>query len=163
MENSLINEATIYSIAFLVFCVVAFKTIKAKIFAYLRSYTKEVTHKMDDANSLLKEALSLFAQAERDLAEAKETADQIIEAAQKDASSLIKETKQQLVEVSERKTKIAMARIAMSEKQVLDEIKNKVIDGAFDKVNQKLLKELNHQAQLSVINHGFAKIKRIVN
>lgn len=163
MELLFLNESIIYSAAFITFFALAFKFIKAKIIEHLRAYSKEVTHNMNEASHLLKEALGLFSQAEKDLTEAKAMAEKIIAAAHNDAATLIKETSIQLAEISANKTAIALARIAMNEKQLIDDIKSKIIESTFEKINQKLIMDLNSHANLQVINNGFSKVNRTIN
>jgi F-type H+-transporting ATPase subunit b len=134
--------------------------VRNAIITALDDYSFKVTKNLRDAEALLVQAEEMHKQITAQYKEAEAVAQEIIEAAKEDAELTMQEAIAQAQAITQKKTELAIARITLQEQQIMEDLKNKAIETAFEKVNSALIQELNKQTQLSVIHSSLSKTKK---
>lgn len=98
-----------------------------------------IRNELDEARRLRDEAQALLADYERKSREAENEAKAILEQAKRDGEALAAETRRNLTESVERRTKLAEEKIARAEAQALSEVRSSAVDSAIAAA-EKILK-----------------------
>ncbi len=141
MLQELTNPAFWVAIAFLVFLgVIFYYGAPRAIGKALDARAEAIRNELDEARRLRDEAQSLLADYQRKSREAESEAKAIVEQAKREAEALAAETRQNLTESVERRTKLAEEKIARAEAQALSEVRGVAVENAIAAA-EKILKE----------------------
>lgn len=158
-----IDQSLIVTIALFVFVGVSYKFVKKAVVNALDSYRRQVSKNINESEEILHQAKILFEQAQHELEQAKITAKQIIDASHEDAKLVLAEASENIKSITEKKTQLALSRIDLHEKQVMDELKNRAVTMAFSKADELLSDELDHDLRLNYFNSVLNKTKRSIH
>ena len=112
------------AIAFLTFIgILIYVKVPKRVTEALDSKAQEISKELDDARTLREEAQNLLASYQRQQAEAEAQAGSIVEQAEADAKALAEQTRVQLKEQLERRTKLAEDKIAQAETKAVEEVR----------------------------------------
>lgn len=157
------NETTVVAASFVLFVIALFKPAKNAILAFLDEKVQEAVKGIEEAKAMRKEAEEYFSQAKHKLSDAEKTALEIVESATARATAILTHVEEEVKVLAEKKSQIAMARIAQQEKQIIEEIKREAVELAMQHVQEALVDELDAGAQMSLIEHSIKNAKRMVN
>ena len=117
------NPSFWVGVAFFVFIIGAFKPAKKAILGALDSKIDEIKNQVEEASKLRDEAQALLAEYERKQQQTSQHAEDMIEAAKKEAEEARLRAEADLNASLDRQRKLAMERIAMAEEKALQEVR----------------------------------------
>lgn len=118
-------------IAFLIFCgILVYMGVPDAIARALDQRAGKIKSELEEARRLREEAQALLDDYKRKQREAESEAQAIVDNAKREAEALASETRRQLAEMVERRTKAAEEKIARAEAQAIGEVKSAAIDRA---------------------------------
>ena len=123
MGEMFANPSFWVGVAFFVFIIGAFKPAKKAILGALDSKIDEIKNQVEEASKLRDEAQALLAEYERKQQQASQHAEDMIEAAKKEADEARLRAEADLNASLDRQRKLAMERIAMAEEKALQEVR----------------------------------------
>jgi F-type H+-transporting ATPase subunit b len=119
------------AVAFFLFLgLLAYYRLPALAAKWLDDRAEAIRKELDEARRLREEAQQLLADYERKSREAAEEANAIVEQARLEAEGLAAETRRNLKQSLERRTKLAEEKIARAEAQALGEVRAAAVDAA---------------------------------
>jgi len=122
------NPTTWVAIALVIFIALAFKPAKKAILSALDSKIDEIKNQVEEASKLRDEAQALLAEYERKQQQAAQHAEEMIDAARKEAEDFRVRSESELNANLERQRKMAMERIALAEEKALQEVRAAAAD-----------------------------------
>ncbi len=123
----------------------------------------QIRTELDDARRLREEARALLVEYQKKTRNAEQEAKHIIEQAQKDAEAYAAETRANLRDNLERRTKLAEEKIARAEAQALSEVRAAAIDAAINAAETILSKKVSGAAAQSLVDESIRDLKRKLN
>jgi F-type H+-transporting ATPase subunit b len=118
-------------VAFLIFMGMIWRAgVPGQIAKALDGRADTIRNELDEARRLREEAQTLLADYQRKQREAEGEAKIIIENAKREAESLAADTRKQLTEALERRTRQAEEKIARAEAQAIADVRQTAVDGA---------------------------------
>jgi F-type H+-transporting ATPase subunit b len=151
-------------LSFLLFIgVLIWKGVPGLIGQALDRRAAAIRTELDEARRLREEAQQLLADYQRKTREAEDEAKSIIEAARREAESLAAETRRNLAEQVERRTKAAEEKIARAEAQAQADVRAAAVDLAV-KASESILKgKLAGEAGTSLLDAAIRDLKGKLN
>jgi F-type H+-transporting ATPase subunit b len=151
-------------LSFLLFIgVLIWKGVPGLIGQALDRRAAAIRTELDEARRLREEAQQLLADYQRKTREAEDEAKSIIEAARREAESLAAETRRNLAEQVERRTKAAEEKIARAEAQAVADVRAAAVDLAV-KASESILKgKLAGEAGTSLLDAAIRDLKGKLN
>lgn len=123
----------------------------------------EIQQNLNDAKRLREEAAQLLADYQKKRTEAESEAKAIVDAAHREAEHIATETRRNLKDGLERRTKIAEEKIARAEAQAVSEVRSAAVDAAVAAA-EKLMATGNTGADASkLVDQSIADVKRRLN
>ena len=117
------NPTTWVAVALVIFIALVFKPAKKAILAALDAKIDEIKNQVEEASKLRDEAQALLAEYERKQQQASQHAEEMIDAARKEAEEFRVRAESDMNANLERQRKLAMERIAMAEEKALQEVR----------------------------------------
>lgn len=117
------NPSFWVGVAFFIFIIGAFKPAKKAILGALDAKIEEIKGQVEEASKLRDEAQALLAEYERKQQQASQHAEDMVDAARKEAEESRTRAEAELNASLERQRKLAMERIAMAEEKALQEVR----------------------------------------
>jgi len=120
------------------------------ITAKLDSRAEAIREQIEEARKLREEAQSVLAEYQRKQRSAAEEAEQIVEAAKREAARIREQMEADLERTIERRKQQALDRIAQTEAQAVEEVRNLAVDVALAATEKLIQSELSqeHAAKL---------------
>lgn len=138
---SLDNPVFWVGVAFVAFfALVVYFKVPALVGKALDQRADAIRNELDEARRLRDEAQALLADYERKSREAENEAQAILEQAKRESEALAAETRRNLTESVERRTRLAEEKIARAEAQALSEVRASAVDTAIAAA-EKILKD----------------------
>ena len=136
-------------VAFLIFVGMIWRAgVPAQIAKALDSRADAIRTELDEARRLREEAQTLLADYQRKQREADGEAKAIVDAAKREAETLAADTRKQLAEQLERRTRTAEEKIARAEAQAISEVRAAAVDGALAAAQRILASKSGATAKL---------------
>ncbi len=129
----------------------------------LDSRAKRISNELDEARQLKEEAQQLLATYQRQQREAETEAQDIVEQAKKDALVMAEETRAQLNEKLERRTRLAEEKIGRAEAQAKAEIKNAAADAAVEAARRLIADQLDDAAKGALLDQSIQELSTRLN
>ena len=149
-------------VAFLIFLGMLWKAgVPGQLAKALDSRADTIRNELDDARRLREEAQTLLADYQRKHREAEGEAKVIIESAKREAEALAADTRKQLTEALERRTKQAEEKIARAEAQAIADVRATAVDGALAAATKILAGKTAASANL--IDEGIRDLRTKLN
>lgn len=127
-------------VSFVLFmAIVVYYKVPGMIGKALDQRADAIRNELDEARRLRDEAQALLADYERKSREAENEAKAILEQAKREGEALAAETRRNLSESVERRTRLAEEKIARAEAQALAEVRSSAVDNAISAA-EKILK-----------------------
>lgn len=123
MEEALHNPAFWVGVSFFIFLGIAFKPAKKAILGGLDAKIAEIKDQVEEAARLRDEAQALLAEYERKQQQAAQHAEQMVDAARKEAEEAKTRAESDLNASLDRQRKLALERISMAEEKALREVR----------------------------------------
>ena len=123
MEAALQNPSFWVGVSFFVFLAIAFKPAKKAILGALDSKIAEIKDQVEEAARLRDEAQALLAEYERKQQQASKHAEEMVDAARKEAEESKARAEADLNASLDRQRKLALERISMAEEKALREVR----------------------------------------
>ena len=152
------------AIAFLGFVALLAKyKVPALIGKALDARADEIRRTLDDARRLRMEAQALLEDYRRKHGEAQKEAETIVAGARKEAETIATETRRNLVESLERRTKAAEEKIARAEAQAVAEVRTAAIEAAVNAAEKLIGSRLTSQSAGGLIDNSIADLRGKLN
>ncbi|MBS0235893.1 MAG: hypothetical protein JSS50_00985 [Proteobacteria bacterium] len=151
------------SVAFLVFVIAAWRPAVSAIRGVLLSHSTDITHDLRESERMHKEALERLAALTKEMEAMLLQAESIIDNAKEDANALLTEAGKEAERISNKRSEIAMQRIAQYEESLLNQIRNDIINMSVAAVEQKLGEGLEKSIQLKLMEDDLDDIKKVIN
>jgi len=123
MEAALHNPAFWVGVSFFIFLAIAFKPAKKAILDALDGKIAEIKDQVEEAARLRDEAQALLAEYERKQQQASKHAEEMVDAARKEAEESKARAEADLNASLDRQRKLALERISMAEEKALREVR----------------------------------------
>ena len=156
-------ETIIVAVAFVLFVVFAFKPVKNVILGMLDQYAADAVKQLTEANNMFNESSKLYEEIKKQHRQAERDAKEIVAKAKEESAALVADAKKELERITHKKTELTMIRIEQQEKQIVEDLKNEAINTALVKVQDSLIKQLDTEAQMALINNGIRDVKKLVH
>lgn len=142
-------DATFFSLVGLILFLglLIWKKVPGMITKGLDSRADKIKDELDQARQMREEAQALLAEYQRKRREAESEAEEIVEAAKKDAKSLAADAKRKLDEYVERRTQAAEVKIKQAEIEAVNDVKAASIDKAVAAAQVVLQKRLAEDSE----------------
>ena len=134
------NPTTWVAVALVIFIALVFKPAKKAILSALDSKIDEIKNQVEEASKLRDEAQALLAEYERKQQQTVQHAEEMIDAARKEAEDFRVRSESELNANLDRQRKMAMERIALAEEKALQEVRAAAADLAIA-ATEKLVAE----------------------
>lgn len=123
MEAALQNPSFWVGVSFVIFLAIAFKPAKKAILGALDGKIAEIKDQVEEAARLRDEAQALLAEYERKQQQASQHAEEMVDAARKEAEESKARAEADLNASLDRQRKLALERISMAEEKALREVR----------------------------------------
>lgn len=151
-------------ISFLLFIgLLVYKGVPGLIGRALDKRANAIRTELDEARRLRDEAQELLADYKRKAREAEDEAKSIVEQARREAEILAAETRKQLAEQVERRTKSAEEKIARAEAQAVTEVRAAAVDLAVSASERILKSRLSGDTANSLADAAIRDLKAKLN
>ena len=151
-------------LAFLIFVGFAWKAnAHGLIGKALDDRADAIRSELDEARRLREEAQALLADYQRKQRDAEGEAKAIIDTAKREAETLATETRKQLAEQIERRTKLAEEKIARAEAQAISEVRATAVDGALVAAHKILSAKASGALGTTLIDDSIRDLKSKLN
>lgn len=151
-------------VAFLIFAGIAWRAgAPGQIAKALDARADAIRNELDEARRLREEAQTLLADYQRKQREAETEAKSIVDNAKREAEALAADTRKQLAEQLERRTKLAEEKIARAEALAISEVRSTAVDGALAAAQKILAGKAGGATGSSLIDEGIRDLKAKLN
>ncbi len=124
----------------------------SKVTKALDDRIDRIARELEEARKLREEAQTLLASFQRKQREAQAEADEILEAAKHEAARMIDETREELAEQLERRTKLAEDKIAQAEVQAMAEVREIAADTAVEAARTLIAAKIDAGADARIVD-----------
>ena len=122
-----------------------------------------IREELDEARRLREEAQALLADYQKKREAAEEEAKAIVEQARREADSLAGETRKGLIEMLDRRSKLAEEKIARAEAQALAEVRSVAVDTAIAAAERVLSGKVSPQSGGALVDQSIRTLKGKLN
>lgn len=122
-----------------------------------------IRDELEEARRLREEAQAILADYQRKQREAEQSADEIIAQAKREAEALTAETRKELADSLERRTKLAEEKIARAEAQAMDEVRAATVNVAIAAAEKVIAKNVSGDRANSLIDETIKGLKSKLN
>ena len=158
------NEHFIVAVTFVVFIVLVYKPMKNAIIDALDQHTADAIKNLQISRQVFEEAQAMLTEIQKKYKEAEKNSKDIITKANEEAEAIMREATIEFENISNKKTQVALFRLAQQEQRIMEHLKESIIQRAIEEVNQTLLKQLDKTAQMKLIDDSIERIgKKVVN
>lgn len=137
--------------------------IPGKVAEALDKRAEAIRHELDEARKLREEAQALLADYERKHRDAEKEAESIITLAQEEAEALAKETRANLKDMLERRSRQAEEKIKRAEEQALGEVRATAVSVAIAAAEQIIEKKMTPAASRKLVDESIKSLKTKLN
>lgn len=164
MSDLLKNPEIWVLIAFLVFIgIVLYVKVPEMLAKSLDERAAAIAKELDEAKRLREEAQQILADYKRKAAAADDEAKAIVDEARREAEAMAAETKKNLAESVERRTKLAEDKIARAEAQAVSEVRATAVDAAIAAAERILKEKVSGSAATTLIAESIQGLKGKLN
>ncbi len=157
--SSLLQDAAFWAaIAFVVFFVLAFKPMKRVILKGLDSRIDTIRTEVEQAQQLREEAQTLLASYQRKQREAQQEAEEIVNRAKQDAEALRAAAERDLNALLERQKELAVEKIAQAEAAAVQEVREVAVDLAVAATEKILAEKVTGSLSDSLVEKAVAEL-----
>lgn len=152
------------AVSFFLFIALAvyFKTFH-KLGQALDKRAAEIAAELDEAKRLREEAENVLAEYKRKQKEAQQEADDIVDLANREAKSYAEETRRDMQEQFERRTKLAEDKIARAEEQAVADVRGAAVDAAVGAARTLIGEKLTPATADKLLNESIDSLKTKLN
>ena len=151
-------------IAFLIFVGLILRAgVPAMIAKALDARADAIRTELDEARRLREEAQTLLADYQRKQREAENEAKAIVDNARHEAEGMAADTRKQLAEQLERRTRMAEEKISRAEAQAVSEVRSTAVDGALIAAQRMLAAKAGGATGISLIDDSIRDLKAKLN
>lgn len=149
--------------AFVAFVGVLIKFAYRRIVDALDSRADGIKDEIEEAKRLREEAQQLLANYQRKHRDAVKEAEEIIEQAKGDATRMAAQAAADLETEVKRRTKLAFAKIARAEAQVIQDVRNMAVDLAVRAAGQLVRDRLGEEQAGKIVDNAISELSRKVH
>jgi len=164
-DVSLIDSASFWvAISFFGFvALLVYYKVPALLGGMLDARADAIRKELDEARRLREEAQALLADYQKKRESAEEEAKAIVDQARREADLLTAETRKNLAETVERRTKIAQEKIARAEAQALAEVRSVAVDTAVAAAQRLLQGQVSSTSGGGLVDQSIQELKGKLN
>lgn len=158
-------DATIWAaIALVIFLGIVFKAgVHKKIGESLDDRSDKIKNELDEARKLREEAQELLAEYQRKRKEAELEAEEIVEAAKREADLIAEDATQKTAEHVARRTAMAEQKIAAAEAQAVSDVRAAAVDLAVNAAEKIIAGKATGATADKLIKSSIAEVKARLN
>ena len=145
---------------FAFFALLIYYKVPAMVGKSLDARAEAIRHELDEARRLRDEAQSLLNDYQRKSRQAEEEAKSILEQAKRESDALAAETRKNLTESVERRTRLAEEKIARAEAQAVAEVRASAVDSAIAAADKILKSRTTGQTANALIEFEHPRSRR---
>ena len=151
-------------VAFLIFMAMLWRAgVPGMIGKALDGRSDSIRTELDEARRLREEAQTLLADYQRKQREAESEAKAIIDTAKREAEAMAADSRKQLAEQLERRTRMAEEKIARAEAQAISEVRATAVDSALAAAQRILAGKTGGAAGANLIDESIRDLKGRLN
>lgn len=143
--------------------VVVYFKVPGMVADALDKRAEAIRQELDEARKLREEAQAMLADYERKQRGAEKEAEDIIALAREEADALAAETREQLHESMERRTRMAEEKIARAEEQALGEVRATAVNVAIAAAERLISQKLTPAASKKLVDDSVKNLKSKLN
>lgn len=147
-------------VAFVVFCVIAFRFGRQSVLGTLDSRTNKIRSEIEEAERLKGEAQDLLAEYQRKHRDAVSEAENILKIAQDQAELIKQEAFDRLQKQLKTREEQASAKIQLAEEQAIRDVRNQIIDVATAAAADILAKQNEGKAGDDLVDQSIDEIRK---
>ena len=156
---SLANTDFVVAIAFVIFVgVLIYFKVPRVIANLLDNRAETIRNEIDEAHKLLEEAKTLLAKLEREHKENIAKGQDIIQDAKLTSKKILEDSKSEIKDAVARKLAMAERQIKINEKEVINAIRDDLIDAAFKAAQEQIEKKVDLKLSNSVVEESIDEI-----
>lgn len=158
-------DATIWSFIGLIIFIggVVYIKVPGMIAKALDDRADKISNQLEEARRLREEAQELLADYQRKRAEAEKEAEEIVEAAKREAAQIASEAKTKTEEFVERRTAVAEQKIAQAEADAVNQVRASAVDTAIEAAEKLLSEKVTAPKMTELFKSSLADIKAHMN
>jgi len=149
--------------AFVVFCLLAAKTVSKMIAGVLDARSAKIQAELDETRRLRTEAEEILAQYKQKQAEYLKEAEAMLARAQMDADTLSAHAEKDLRAALDERTKNAVEKIAQEETNAIAEVRAHVVDIALAAARAVIVEQVSSTSQDKLLSLAIADIERKIH
>lgn len=154
------NPAFWVALAFITFVVLVFKPAKKFILSAIDARILKVKSELEEAARLKDEAQALMNKFEKEHRRSLEEVQGILAHARLEAERITKEAKEVLEFALNKRTELAMQKIAQAESGVLNDLKANALDITMDAARTLILENLSKEAAEEILSTAITEIEK---
>ena len=158
-------DATFWATAalFIFLAIVVYIGVPGMIGRSLDARADRIRNDLDEARKLHEEAQRLLADYQRRRKEAEQEAADIIEAAKREAQTLVVEAKARTDEYVARRSTLAEQKIAQAERDAVAEVRSSAVDIAVAAAGRLLAEKVDSKADAALFKSALGEVKARLN
>ena len=158
-EGGLLSDSSFWVSAAIVVTVGAlYPKISKAITSSLDSRADTIRDQIEEARKLREDAQALLAEYQRKQRDAAEEAEQIVDAAKREAARIKEQMEGDLERAIERRKQQALDRIAQSEAQALQEVRNTAVDVAMAATEKLIESQLSEDQAKKLVDDSISEL-----
>lgn len=154
------DEKFFIAVAFLVFVALVFKGGKRMIVAAVDARILKVKSELEEAARLKKEAQTLLEKYEHEQSRSLEEVQHILAHARQEAERITKEARELLEYALNKRTELAMQKIAQAESAVTADLRSNALDITMDAARILILESMSTDVAEEILSKAFQDIDR---
>mgnify|MGYP001263860378 CR=1 FL=1 len=154
------DESFWVAMAFFAFVgIMIYKKVPNIVAKFLDKRADDIRRELDDARALREEAQALLASYQRKQRDAEAEAPEIVEHANQEARRLTEAAEAQVAETLERRTQLAVDKIAQAEAQAVQEVRNISVDVAVAATTRVIGDQMNEELANDLIDKSVTELR----
>ncbi len=154
------DESFWVAMAFFAFVgIMIYKKVPNIVAKFLDKRADDIRRELDDARALREEAQALLASYQRKQRDAEAEAQKIVEHANQEARRLTEAAEAQVAETLERRTQLAVDKIAQAEAQAVQEVRNISVDVAVAATTRVIGDQMNEELANDLIDKSVTELR----
>lgn len=158
-------DATFWAlVALIIFlAILAYYKVPAMLGSQLDQRSERIRNELEEARRLREEAQQILAEYQRKRKEAEKEAEEIVEAAQREAGRLVEDAKERTQDYVTRRTALAEQKIEQAERDAVREVRSRAVDIAVAAAAKMIGERADAKVQAGLFKASVESVKTRMN
>lgn len=158
-------DATFWAlVALIIFlAILAYYKVPAMLGSQLDQRSERIRNELEEARRLREEAQQILAEYQRKRKEAEKEAEEIVEAAQREAGRLVEDAKERTQDYVTRRTALAEQKIEQAERDAVREVRSRAVDIAVAAAAKMIEERADAKVQAGLFKASVESVKTRMN